>query len=80
MTFFSASRPRTVPLPIGDTASNPREKPRDAGARWLDWLSRKLFDVDVLDLELARDDLPNAPGVREDAPTEAQGTPSEASS
>ena len=28
--------------------------------RAFDWASRRLFDVDALDLELARDDLPEA--------------------
>jgi hypothetical protein len=59
MTIFTPSRPHLSSL----------GKPGDAGARWLDWLSKKLFDVDALDLELAREDLPNAPDDAE-APTD----------
>jgi len=56
MTIFTPSRPHDGSL----------GKRGDAGARWLDWLSKKLFDVDALDLELTREDLPNAPDDADD--------------
>jgi hypothetical protein len=64
MTIFSPSRPSR------DTTASSVAKLGDAGARWLDWLSKKLFDVDALDLELGRDDLPDAPDEDADAPTD----------
>lgn len=75
MTIFTPSRPHE---PLGrhvrgrprGQASSSLGKPADAGARWLDWLSRQLFDVDALDLELTRDDLPNAPEDAAEAPTD----------
>jgi len=66
MTFFSPARP-------------PHD-PASASTRWLDWLSKKLFDVDALDLELAREDLPNAPDGDAEAPTDRGSTRTEVGS
>jgi hypothetical protein len=77
MTIFTPSRPT---FRGGDTASGSLGKPGVAGARWLDWLSKKLFDVDALDLELTREDLPNAPDDDVEASTDLGATRAEVES
>ncbi|MCU0674473.1 MAG: hypothetical protein MUE69_16980 [Myxococcota bacterium] len=76
MTIFTPSRPHDVRGgPRGQDTASSSLGPSDAGPRWLDWLSKKLFDVDALDLELTREDLPNAPGEEAQAPTDRGPTP-----
>ena len=59
---------------------SPLAKSGDVGARWLDWLSKKLFDVEALDLELTREDIPDAPEGDAEAPTDRGSTRPESGS